>query len=394
MKLSSCESSTNVDMIHSAKGDDILTPNSVFEMSFVPFLKNSEFADITLHILNGKGEEFRCHKIILAAASSFFSELFCNNGWLDSIIDAYYVDLPVSVISFEKMLRFIYGEAIDITSDTIFEYLYLASYFSVETLYKRIETFLASEINVDNMFLMASISESFCLSRLQARTVAYVAENLIELDHFDSKALKYVGTDCIVNLLKKKAIYSRSEDQIFNLVDIFIKSHHDLSFKQKSLIINLLEPSQLLKTPNFSFQNLLTKCVKVNRFACGAGIDWTIHSWSSITAKSLRSPSFKDIQGSEWNLLVYPKGPKKTHVAVYLYAKGTYTTRSARFKVKILNHKNYSDSIGFESVIHQWDRSNHNWGWSTLIPYDQITSESGFLIDDKVIFRVRVSKMV
>jgi len=123
-------------------------------------------------------------------------------------------------------------------------------------------------------------------------------------------------------------------------------------------------------------------------------IVWIIDGWNK--AKYFVSSKIFHLGGSEWNIGVYTNGDDEDcrgFLSIYLFlekgpVKGTIIHVNGR--ITLINHKHPKHSIKKEIFTTFPQKAAMGWGERRAIEASQITSESGFLLYDKLYFEVDI----
>ncbi|KAL0251596.1 hypothetical protein GEMRC1_000809 [Eukaryota sp. GEM-RC1] len=209
----------------------------------------------------------------------------------------------------------------------------------------------------------------------------------------------------IANFCQHNNLTTQSIKELFSLVRWFQISDDELFAFPKScpfIPSEFFDPLLLQRQlPEFS----ATFTVEP-RFSCGARLDWTIPSFSSVSVNQIKSPLFEDVRGRRWQVVLYPKSTQRPqYTSVYLYAErsdgldpsvclepeGSWF-RYARFKIKVIDPQSGLRLWGYESVGHHFEKTDEsnslNWGWECFAKFDSMLQ---YLRNDVLYLRIVVA---
>lgn len=136
---------------------------------FNNFLKNENFKDFTIKILN---HEFRVHKFLLAARSSVLADMIQKNP------DAENLNLiDISVETFKQVLHFIYNDELNHDKEEIISFINLfaaAGRLNIEVLKNIAAAHLLDEINSENALNILSLSNRYNHKILKNEAFAFI----------------------------------------------------------------------------------------------------------------------------------------------------------------------------------------------------------------------------
>lgn len=136
---------------------------------FNNFLKNENFKDFTIKILN---HEFRAHKFLLAARSSVLADMIQKNP------DAENLNLiDISVETFKQVLHFIYNDELNQDKEEIISFINLfaaAGRLNIEVLKNIAAAHLLDEIYSENALNILSLSNRYNHKILKDEAFAFI----------------------------------------------------------------------------------------------------------------------------------------------------------------------------------------------------------------------------
>jgi len=149
------------------------TPSSMGK-DFGKALTNTFLSDVTLVC---QGEEFPCHKIILASRSPVFAATF--NSDLLKLEDNKVFISNVDVEIFKKTLNFIYKDELpQLVVQDAQALLTFAAIYELKTLVEHCETSVADNLEVETVVDVLLSAHDHSRSYLKAKAIAFIAKNL------------------------------------------------------------------------------------------------------------------------------------------------------------------------------------------------------------------------
>ena len=151
-----------------------------------------------------------CHKLVLASASSYFSQVFCDSEHQINIIDV----TPVPLHILRTVVAFMYNSAYIIDDGNVVELLNLGGTWNLDILI----TLCASYINDNVTIYNACKFYSFNLDIDD--TIQFQALNMFIREHFksldESNELRQVSLKNYINIIDHDEINVENEDAIFS----------------------------------------------------------------------------------------------------------------------------------------------------------------------------------
>ncbi|XP_069101205.1 kelch-like protein 24 [Argopecten irradians] len=176
--------------------------------NFESFRTEGGYSDITLRV---DGQEFPCHRVILAAGSAYFKCMF-SSGMEESFkntIDLKQIDAHV----FEYLLHFIYTGRVQITVSIVEELFRQAYLFQVSPLVDLCLKFFKENMNETNCLAALTLGDSHAHRPLYefAKEYACLHFQSIRQDEDFTK----LSIECVVDLLSDRRLQCSSEDEVF-----------------------------------------------------------------------------------------------------------------------------------------------------------------------------------
>ena len=184
-------------------------------MSVLLHEDSNDLADVTFRV--GPEEELvKAHKAILCSRSAYFAAMFRPGGMVESTTNEVRIS-EHSVLSFKKVLEFLYTSHVKTLKEDSFEDLFdvisLSSEYMINDLQTLCEKTIMDAINTDNVcncFILAT--KQFCSPTLQEYCQDFVVANIETLrvdDNFrsvvaESPALALILVDFVSGNQKKR----------------------------------------------------------------------------------------------------------------------------------------------------------------------------------------------
>lgn len=133
------------------------------------------YTDVTIRVGN---ETFAAHKLVLVSLSDYFKSLFQHDSNAKGEITLHKM---IEAETFSVLLHYAYTGAINVTKDTVQNILIAADYFSVPTVKKECEKFMAANLDCDNVCDAATFAINYSLQILEKQAFNFMEENLPEV---------------------------------------------------------------------------------------------------------------------------------------------------------------------------------------------------------------------
>lgn len=163
------------------------------------------YTDVTLNCVED-GSHFDCHRIILAASSEYFLNLF---KW--SAIAVVNVHNEMSGEVLKTVINYIYSGIIDLTTENMYEILRAANYFSLQELIEDCVEYLLNNITESNCVDILHLAYELDLKDMFSESLPYVALIFTCLMNDTEKSSKLFSlpTSIMVDLFKSDDLVTR-----------------------------------------------------------------------------------------------------------------------------------------------------------------------------------------
>ncbi|XP_072304524.1 kelch-like protein 7 [Eucyclogobius newberryi] len=178
--------------------------------------KQGTLCDVTLLV---QGKFFAAHRVVLAAASQFFSLMFTTKMLEYTSQEVELRDVEPSTI--ELLIQFIYTAKIPVNSSNVQSLLEAANQYQIEPVKKKCVKFLKGQIDATNCLGISDFADYMDCAELKA-----VAEDFVLL-HFTevSKREEFLQLDVtrLAHFLHQDQLTAQSEEQIYDAAVRWLK---------------------------------------------------------------------------------------------------------------------------------------------------------------------------
>ncbi|KAH0470813.1 hypothetical protein IEQ34_000536 [Dendrobium chrysotoxum] len=160
------------------------------------FVNSSTISDVTFLV---EGRRFYAHRIALLASSDAFRAMF-DGGYREK--DTRDIEIPnIKWDVFELMMRFIYTGSVEISTDVAQDLLRAADQYLLEGLKRLCEYAIAQVVNLDNIYSMYELSESYNAMSLKQTCILFI------LEHFDKTRTRPWHSELIARIIPEMRNY-------------------------------------------------------------------------------------------------------------------------------------------------------------------------------------------
>lgn len=146
-------------------------PSNAIAQNLSRLYNNSKLSDVKLE-LPKLGTEIYANKLVLAAHSTFFDQLFFDDNGPKQSTSYRVENAPEEV--FQEMIQYLYTEELTISDTNVTALKECASTYGVLSLLEKCEEFFAQNLTVDNVFGFIERAQTSNMKNLLASCVAYV----------------------------------------------------------------------------------------------------------------------------------------------------------------------------------------------------------------------------
>ncbi|KAG9343169.1 hypothetical protein JZ751_014146 [Albula glossodonta] len=200
----------------------------------------SSLTDVTLHV---QGEDFPCHRVVLAAASHYFRAMFCND--LREKHEDRILIQGVDAETMRVLVNYTYTSKVLITKYNVQKTLEAASLFQFLRMVDACANFLAEALLPDNCVGVLRLADTHSLEALKTRVQNYIVQNFSHVVSHD-EFLELPG-DVLGNLLQRDDLDVTEEEMVFETVMRWIRAQEDershlLPFLLQHVRLPLMDP--------------------------------------------------------------------------------------------------------------------------------------------------------
>ena len=162
------------------------------------FKNETLFTDICIYV---DGVEFKCHKVILCAASSYFRAMF-SCDLKESRLGKVYIE-NISPWTMKRLLDFIYTSKIEINHDTVIDIFNAAIMFNLYNLVEKCTIYIEEHIDITNCIDLYLFAELYNIEKLKEATFNFILENFMYIYELNHDYVK-LNENAFVKLMKSE----------------------------------------------------------------------------------------------------------------------------------------------------------------------------------------------
>ena len=202
---------------------------------FYSFVKDPKTSDCTL--ITPSGKRIFTHKIFLAKFSNYFREIFAKNPLLDTI------NIPYDPSDFfEEFLNILIDFHFNANRENTFKIIDYAEYYGVSCLSLPTRTLIPKIYNGYSTF-------ELCKLMIKANLIEDVIDKKEELakelilakPHKKAEMYKVLTPIVMYYILQTPEYKSKTQEQLFNIIDTFYSFHKDMTQKDKENFSSLID---------------------------------------------------------------------------------------------------------------------------------------------------------
>jgi hypothetical protein len=153
------------------------------------------------------GEEFKLHKIVLAAASDVFETMFY--GEMPEKNATIQID-DIDIDDFIEVLNSIYGHDVNLTLLNKFSILYAAEKYFLTNLKRKCENFIVECITMDTIFDIFETSQPFNSKTIDSSCLELITNN--PLQYFEDEKFMQVSGEVLKKIICQPKMNCTSDD--------------------------------------------------------------------------------------------------------------------------------------------------------------------------------------
>ncbi|GCB60537.1 hypothetical protein scyTo_0014187 [Scyliorhinus torazame] len=170
-------------------------------------------------VLCVEDREFSCHRVVLAAASSYFRAMFCND--LKEKHEEKIVIKGVDADTMQMLVDYTYTSKVYITRQNVQRILEAASLFQFPRMVDACASFLMEALHPDNCVGILRLADTHALDNLRRRVENYIIQNFPQvLTHEEFLELP---AEILSDILRSDELYVTDEEQVFETVTRWVR---------------------------------------------------------------------------------------------------------------------------------------------------------------------------
>jgi hypothetical protein len=207
------------------------------------FRNENLFTDICIYV---EGVEFKCHKVILCAASSYFQAMF-SCDLKESRLGKVYIE-NITPWTMKRLIDFIYTSKIDINDDNVIDVFNGACMFNLYDLIEKCSVFIEENIDLNNCIDLHLFADLHNLERLKNSTYKFIVDNFIDLfEHNTTSDYVKLNETTLGSVLKSDMLNVSKEIYVFNAILTWINYMPDERAHHLESLIRLVRFNALTK---------------------------------------------------------------------------------------------------------------------------------------------------
>ena len=349
--------------------------------------KLDSFCNVTILV---KGQEFKAHKVVLAAASPFFRSLLKSN-MRESNEQLIRIELEEATASvMEDVLKYVYTGNVSVTEESSHNLIATADYLVLPCLKIAVCDFLTKNVTIENCVFYYYFAEKYQCAELKEKCVKEINSNfsvVTETDDFLS-----LGVDQVMAWVSSDDLTVSAEEEVFKGIVKWVS--HNRS-ERESCFPDLLRQVRLISMSHDFLLNALVKEELITgnneclNFVLGS-MKWIFGSTGKNSAKPPRNYLNTQTDG------IFVCGGKKA--LCYLpHEDAWYQLVDMTLEHQEHSATQYKDRVyifsqqrvvsGQSQVAEYYMSSNNSWGAiQTNFEYDEQFSSLLVLNDDSTLY--------
>ncbi|XP_055493978.1 kelch-like protein 23 [Leucoraja erinacea] len=254
--------------------------SSEFLNAFKEFYQNELFTDITLECFSG--QLFHCHKVALAACSTYFKAMFTADMQEKATRIIRLPNIDYSIM--DAFIRFVYTSEVLITENNVQTLLETADLLQFTSVKMACENFLTRHLDIGNCIGMHYFAESHLCTDLEKESRRMILSNFEEISRQDEYL--EISKDILLFILSRKNLNVWKVDILFEAIVRWIS--YDVENRIECLAELLkyvqvdLDELYLKAALEVNGQSLLASDVKMHSLKCHVltpNARYTMNSW-------------------------------------------------------------------------------------------------------------------
>lgn len=183
-------------------------------------LNENKFVDCTLKVGD---RSFPCHRLIMAACSPYFREIFFTEDGkeVENTKEVVLEDVNPSILN--MVIKYLYSAEIDLTDDNVQEIIAVANRFQIPSVFTVCVNYLQKKLSLSNCMAIFRLGLVLNCPRLAVAARNYIADRF-ELLHKDDEFLKLAAHELFA-IIGGDSLNVESEELVFEAVMAWVR--HD-----------------------------------------------------------------------------------------------------------------------------------------------------------------------
>ncbi|CAG9863855.1 unnamed protein product [Phyllotreta striolata] len=235
------------------------------------YLSTGKLCDVTL-IAGTSGRRIRAHRLVLAAASEYFSAMFTGGLSYDKESEITLGEVKGDVL--EAIVHYCYTGCVDIREDNAETLLSTASLMLLHEIVEACSRFLVHQLHPSNSLGIALFAEHQSCNSLLQEANSYINQHFTTI--IKNQEFQQLTVEQLSNLLKNEDLNVSHEDQIFRALLTWIEFDPDNRTQHTG---RLLESVKLpLLSMGFLTDHVMPICQDMSCMKLfGEAVSW--HTW-------------------------------------------------------------------------------------------------------------------
>lgn len=181
-------------------------------------LNENKFVDCTLKVGD---RSFPCHRLIMAACSPYFREIFFNEDGkeVENTKEVVLEDVNASILN--MIIKYLYSAEIDLTDDNVQDIIAVANRFQIPSVFTVCVNYLQKKLSLGNCMAIFRLGLVLNCPRLAVAARNYIADRF-ELLHKDDEFLKLAPHELFA-IIGGDTLNVEKEELVFEAVMAWVR---------------------------------------------------------------------------------------------------------------------------------------------------------------------------
>ena len=174
--------------------------------------------------LEAQGKRIPAHKVVLAAASTYFRVLFTGNfkEATEKVVTLHEIDFE----SLSTIIECFYTRGLHLTNENIFGIYTAAHLFQIPTIIKQCETFVKNNLSKANCIVFLKLAETFNLKKVVTKATECIIKNFVTVRH--TEEFKEISKDALVQYISSDLLnVGNDESEVFYAVKDWLEHRQE-----------------------------------------------------------------------------------------------------------------------------------------------------------------------